>query len=91
MLSDEAKAKVIQIGAIEATVVTIPEITPLAYLPGLASRMKIKAIGDLDVTKINQEVDDDINFKENLSNFKVDERPFEEKIRPKYDDYDFGQ
>lgn len=46
------KEEAIKNGAIAETIEVIPDEVPLSYLPGLASRMIIKAIGDLDINNL---------------------------------------
>lgn len=66
---------------------TIVETFPISYLPGLACRIKIKAIGDLNVSGLKpddpSELLDESLLQEALT---YDDTPFEEKPRPLYDE-----
>ena len=78
---------IIELGAIPDSVKLIPEITPISYLPGLATRMKIKAIGDLDVSTLKPDFD---NQDDSLKDYSIDidNTPFEERPRSKIDESD---
>lgn len=48
----EASAKAVEAGADQATVQIVDvEDVPLTYLPGNATRIRVKAVGDLTLTK----------------------------------------
>lgn len=77
----EVIQKVIDTGALAENIETIHDVIPLSYLPGLASRIIIKAIGELDINKLAAdhsfaEIDQSV-----IDQLRVDEDPFIEQVR----------
>ena len=76
----EATELCIKNGAKADSIETIPDEVPLSYLPGLAIRIIMKAIGDLDLTHIAA-LEDDHKVINNAEEFIVEDQvePFIEK------------
>lgn len=53
-ISDEVSEMARQKGAVEGTITTIPDITPLGYIRQKGFMYAVKAIGNLDIDKLDE-------------------------------------